>query len=255
MIKPYYEEENIIIYNNDCLEVMKELEQVNIVLTSPPYNVGVDYIDYKDNLKSDEYFKWTSIWLKDIYNILKDDGRFILNIPYEVNMKDRGGRVLMLAEYWQIMKEIGFGFYGIVDLVEDQPEKIKYTAWGSWQSASNPYIYNPKECLLLAYKNTSKRIKNSNEKIDKQDFIKLTTGCWVYKAQTKKITQANFSNWIPVQSLKMLSFKDDIVLDPFLGSGTTARVCKDLGRKCIGIEISKEYCDIAIKRLAQEVLF
>jgi DNA modification methylase len=90
-------------------------------------------------------------WLKPS-EFLKDDGRIAVNIPYEINVQDRGGRVLFMSEFWSVMKKVGFKFYGLVDLDENAPHRSKTTAWGSWMSPSSPYIYNPKECVVLAYK-------------------------------------------------------------------------------------------------------
>jgi site-specific DNA-methyltransferase (adenine-specific) len=134
------------IINGDCVEVMKTLPEssVDLVVTSPPYGVNVKYDVYDDNLPMEEYWDFTIKWLTEAYRVLKDDGRIAVNVPIEMNVQERGGRILFNSEFWMRMKEVGFQFFGMVDLTEDSPHRVRQTAWGSWMSASAPYIYNPK---------------------------------------------------------------------------------------------------------------
>jgi len=135
------------ILNGDCVEVMKTLPEgcIDLIVTSPPYGVGIAYDVHEDDVEFTEYVEFAKNWLSEAYKVLKDDGRIALNIPYEINRQKKGGRIFFVSEMWQIMKEIGFGFFGIVDLEEQSPHRSKTTAWGSWMSPSSPYIYNPKE--------------------------------------------------------------------------------------------------------------
>lgn len=264
------------IINGDCVQVMKELPEssVDLVVTSPPYNVGIDYDQHEDNLMMTDYWEWTEVWLTELYRVLKDDGRVAINMPYETNTQDRGGRQLFMAEFWSIMKKVGYGFFGLVDLEEDSPQRSKTTAWGSWMSSSAPYIYNPKECVLLGYKKDYKkntkgepqwspervvevtnedtgRVRNRKEysEHDKKEFMNLVFGQWEYMADTNQLTKATFSADIPNKAIKILSYKNDLVLDPFSGSGTTALTALKLGRKYLGIELSKKYVDISEARI------
>jgi len=240
------------IIQGDNIKVMKTFpdNSIDLTVTSPPYNCGIDYDNYKDNLDYSDYLKFTKDWLIETFRVLKDTGRIALNIPYEVNLHERGGRIFLLSDYWQIMKDIGFRWAGLIDLVETQAQRVKYTAWGSYLSASAPYIYNPKECLIIAYKNKWKKGKGKSSLI-KDEFIEYVSGMWKYRAETKGLTKANYSLDIPMKAIKILSFIDDIVLDPFIGSGTTGVACKELGRKYIGIELSPKYIEIANKRINQ----
>ena len=262
------------IINGDCIEVMKNLPEgsVDLVVTSPPYNCGIKYDMHIDNLPMDQYWDWTREWLKETYRLIKDDGRVSINIPYEVNVQDRGGRVFFVSEFYQIMKEVGFKFFGIVDLEEDSPHRSKTTAWGSWMSPSSPYIYNPKECVILAYKKQHiKKVKGQPEwkgesteieqedgtlkkKIvyeekDKKEFMELVFGQWNYFADTKSLTKATFSMDIPTKAIKILSYKNDVILDPFAGSGTSMVSAEILDRRWLGIELSPNYCDVARGRV------
>ena len=243
------------IIQGDCLEVMKDIpdNSVDLVVTSPPYNCGIEYDVYEDNLEYSNYQRFAEKWLTEIFRVLKDTGRIALNILYEVNLHERGGRIFLLSDYWQSMKTIGYRWAGLVDLVEIQAQRVKYTAWGSYLSASAPYIYNPKECVIIAYKNDWRKGKGESD-LTKEEFIEYVSGMWKYRAETKGFTKANFSMDIPTKAIKILSFVDDIVLDPFTGSGTTSLATKQLGRNFIGIEISEKYCEIAKQRLRQEVL-
>ena len=239
----------------DCIDVMKGMPDnyVDLVVTSPPYNCGIDYDNYSDDLEYSDYLKFTKNWLLEVFRVLKDTGRIALNIPYEVNLHERGGRIFLLSDYWQLMKGIGFKWAGLVDLVEAQAQRVKYTAWGSYLSAAAPYIYNPKECLIIAYKNYCKKCFNGKSSLTKEEFIEYVSGMWKYRAETKGMTKANFSLDIPLKAIKILSFVNDLVLDPFVGSGTTIKACKILKRRYIGIDISAKYCKIA--STIQELLF
>ena len=262
------------IINGDCIEVMKTLSDgcIDLVVTSPPYNCGIKYDTHIDDLPMDEYWSWTREWLTETYRLIKDDGRVSINIPYEVNVQDRGGRVFFVSEFYQIMKEVGFKFFGIVDLEEDSPHRSKTTAWGSWMSPSSPYIYNPKECVILAYKKQHiKKVKGEPEwkgvpteieqedgtlkkKIvyeekDKKEFMELVFGQWNYFADTKSLTKATFSMDIPTKAIKILSYKNDVILDPFAGSGTSLVAAEILDRRWLGIELSENYTKVSQKRV------
>ena len=262
------------IINGDCIEVMKTLPEgsVDLIVTSPPYSVNIKYDVYDDSIPMDEYWDFTTKWLTESFRVLKDDGRIAVNVPIEVNVQERGGRLLFNAEFWMKMKEVGFQLFGMVDLTEDSPHRVRQTAWGSWMSASSPYIYNPKECVILAYKKSKKKLNKGEsqwlgvpteiiqedgsvknkvvyEDEDKKEFMNLVFGRWEYFADTKSLTKATFSMDIPAKAIKILSYKNDIVLDPFMGSGTTAIAAETLGRRWLGVELSTDYTEIARKRV------
>jgi site-specific DNA-methyltransferase (adenine-specific) len=266
------------IYSGNSIKLMSEMDEksIDLIVTSPPYGVGIDYDSWDDDKHIAEYMNFTREWLREAYRVLKDDGRIALNIPYEINRQEKGGRIYFSAEVWMVMKEIGFGFFGIVDLEESSPHRSKTTAWGSWMSPSAPYIYNPKECVILAYKKKHKKdVKGTpqwegeyqmvpNEKIegefrkklvydekDKKDFISLVYGQWNYFADTQQKTKATFSLDIPYRAIKILSYKEDLILDPFNGSGTTCLAAEMLGRPWIGIDISENYCEVARERIKE----
>jgi site-specific DNA-methyltransferase (adenine-specific) len=170
------------------------------------------------------------------------------------------------------MKKIGFKFFGIVDLEEDSPHRSKTTAWGSWMSPSSPYIYNPKECVILAYKHKHiKTVKGEPQwkgevmdveqedgtikkktfykDEDKKEFMELVFGQWKYLNDSRPLTKATFSMDIPKKAIKILSYKNDIVLDPFAGSGTSLVAAEILDRRWIGIELSPNYAKVASDRV------
>ena len=262
------------IINGDCIEVMKTFPEgsIDLLVTSPPYNVNISYDVHKDDLPMEEYYEWTKDWLREALRVLKDDGRIAVNVPNELNVQERGGRILFVAEFWMMMKEVGFKFSGLVDLTENSPHRVRQTAWGSWMSASAPYVYNPKECVIIAYKKSSKKLtkgisqwlgtpteitteegKVRNKMVyqdeDKKEFMNLVFGRWEYFADTRSLTKATFSMDIPSKAIKILSYKNDIVLDPFMGSGTSAFAAELLDRRWIGIELSEDYTEIARKRV------
>ena len=258
------------VINGDCIEVMKKLPEgsIDLIVTSPPYGVNIAYDVHNDDMEINEYLEFARKWLTEAYKVLKDDGRIALNIPYEINRQDKGGRIFMAAELWNIMKSIGFGFYGIVDLEEQSPHRSKTTAWGSWMSPSAPYIYNPKECIILAYKKHHiKKVKGDPEwtatmveqeggkekktytEEQKKEFIDLVYGQWNYFADTKSMTKATFSMDIPTKAIKILSYRNDLIMDPFAGSATTCVAAEILDRRWVGIELSENYAEIGRKRV------
>ena len=262
------------VINGDCIKVMSEMPEscVDLIVTSPPYGVGIAYDSFDDDIEFDQYKVFSANWLREAYRVLKDDARIAINIPYEINRQGKGGRILMVSEIWQIMKNIGFKFYGIVDLEEDSPHRSKTTAWGSWMSPSAPYIYNPKECVILAYKKTHiKKVKGEPEWVGeivdleqedgttkkktvyqeehKKEFMDLVYGQWDYFADTKQMTKATFSLDIPMKAIKILTYRNDLVLDPFAGSGTSLCAAEIGGRRWIGIELSENYSKVAKDRV------
>ncbi len=258
------------VINGDCVEVMREMPDsfVDLIVTSPPYGVNIKYDVHDDDMEISQYLDFTRNWMTEAYKVLKDDGRIAINIPYEINRQEKGGRIFLVSEVYQVMKEIGFKFFGIVDLEEDSPHRSKTTAWGSWMSPSSPYIYNQKECVILAYKKHHiKKVKGEPQwkgepiqteegknkmlytEQDKKEFMELVFGQWKYLNDSRPMTKATFSMDIPTKAIKILSYKNDVILDPFNGSGTSCVAAETLGRRWIGIELSENYTKIANERI------
>lgn len=247
------------LYNEDCIKFLDNTDmQFDMVITSPPYNIGKRYDVYEDRKPIREYYCWLNQVFASIYNHLKPDGRFALNILYEANFKlVDGDRVFFSSDIWQMLKKIGFKWAGLIELNESVVYKSRLTAWGSYLSPSAPYIYNPKECVLLVYKNEWKKAEKKETDItkeDKEEFIKITSGQWDYKADTKQLTEASFSLDIPLHVIKYLTWTDDLIYDPFSGSGTTALACEMLKRKWVANEISPNYCQKSKDRLQEYLL-
>jgi site-specific DNA-methyltransferase (adenine-specific) len=263
------------IIKGDCIEVMKTLPEgcVDLLVSSPPYSVNIKYDVYDDNTTINEYLEFSKNWLTEAFRVLKDDGRICVNVPYEINLKERGGRIFIVSEIWNVMKSIGYNWFGLIDLEEDSPHRSKTTAWGSWMSPSQPYLYNPKECVIIAYKKSPKKLDKgipqwvgvptdiemedgtTKRKVvyqdnDKKEFMELVFGQWKYLNDSRPMTKATFSMDIPTKAIKILTYKNDIVLDPFAGSGTSCVAAEILGRRWIGIELSENYAKIARERIS-----
>jgi site-specific DNA-methyltransferase (adenine-specific) len=251
-MKPYYHDEQygITIYHGDCRDILPHLEPVDLVLTSPPYNLGIAYESYNDKVDFVEYYKFMTGWLSVLFNNTKDGTRLCLNHYLSYGTADNREAPLMKINV--IAESIGWKHHGIA--IWNDITLAKRTAWGSWLSASSPYINSPFEGILFLYKNNWKKINGGESDIDPATFMMACSGNWKINPEKRIDHPAPFPIGLPTICIKLLSYITDTILDPFMGSGTTLVAAKQLGRKAIGIEIEKKYCDIAIERLRQGVL-
>ena len=236
----------------DCIEKMKLMRDgcIDLIVTSPPYNIGIEYDGYADKMPWPEYYQWCRKWLSECYRVLKSDGRMALN--HYLSLGNAKERATPLFDLNGIALDIGFKHHSCA--VWPDITLAKRTAWGSWLSASAPYINSPFEGVLILYKERWKKDKRGTSDMSKDDFIMLTRGRWDIKTETRGKTPANFSVDFAEKTIKLLSYVGDLVLDPFSGSGTTAFVCVKNNRNYIAIEQSEKYCMIATKRINEALM-
>ena len=252
MSKPYFKSETVVIYKDDILKISSiPNNYVDLIITSPPYNVDIHYNSHADDLTHEDYLEFTKKWVKKCFELTKKEGRFLLNIPLD---KNKGGQRSVGADITKIAKDIGWKYHSTI--IWNEGNISRRTAWGSWMSASAPYVIAPVELILVLYKDSWKKTGGSRKNdITKQEFIDWTNGIWTFNGQSKKGAgghPAAFPIELPRRCVKLFSFVDDIVLDPFLGSGSTLIATHLHNRKGIGIDIDKSYCDIAVERLKRE---
>ena len=249
---PYFKNERLVIYNQDILTINNiPKSYVDLIVTSPPYNVDIHYNSHADDLSYEDYLEFTQKWIKKCFELTKNEGRFLLNIPLD---KNKGGQKSVGADITKIAKDIGWKYHSTI--IWNEGNISRRTAWGSFMSASAPYVIAPVELILVLYKDSWKKISGSRKNdITKQEFMDWTNGVWTFNGQSKKGAgghPAPFPIELPRRCIKLFSFIDDIVLDPFLGSGSTLIASYLHGRKGIGVDIDEKYCDIAIDRLHNE---
>lgn len=249
--KLYFQGNSIYIYNDDFLTIdYIEEGSIDLIVTSPPYNVDIIYNSYDDKIPYHIYLEFSKKWLEKAYKLLKDDGRLCLNIPLD---KNKGGQQSVYADIISITKKIGWKYHSTV--VWNEQNISRRTAWGSWLSAAAPYVIAPVEMVAILYKKRWKKISGSRKSdIAKKEFMDWTNGVWTFTGESKTRVghPAPFPIELPRRCIKLFTFVGDTVLDPFLGSGSTLIACVMTNRKGIGVEIDKNYCDISKQRLIKE---
>lgn len=248
---PFFKTDQVKIYNDDILK-MEDIRNnsLDLIVTSPPYNVDIKYNSHDDKMDYGTYLKFTEQWISKCYMLAKDDGRFCLNIPLD---KNKGGQQSVCADITSIAKHVGWKYHSTI--IWNEGNISRRTAWGSWLSASAPYVIAPVEVIVVLYKKYWKKLSFGKSDITKEEFLELTNGVWTFNGESKKKIghPTPFPIELPRRCIKLFSYVSDIILDPFLGSGTTLVACIATKRKGIGIEIDKHYCELAKKRVLSAV--
>jgi site-specific DNA-methyltransferase (adenine-specific) len=245
----YFESKDCKLYCADVLQAAIAPESVDLIVTSPPYNVEVVYGVHRDDLSYAEYLEFCEAWLKRCYEWLKKDGRMCLNIPLD---KNKGGQQSVGADLTTLAKRLGFQYHSTI--VWNEGNISRRTAWGSWVSASAPYVIAPVELIVVLYKREWKKTSGSRiSDITPQEFMEWTNGLWTFNGESRKRIghPAPFPLELPKRCIKLFSYVGDTVLDPFAGSGTTLLAAIMHNRHAIGVEIEPAYCELAKQRIMQ----
>ncbi len=245
--------ENRIICG-DSLTVLKDLPDncIDLVFTSPPYNFGLDYADNEDDQKWEKYFQKLFAIFDETIRVLKYGGRIIVNV--QPLFSDYIPTHHIISNFFMKRKMIWKGEI----LWEKNNYNCKYTAWGSWKSPSSPYLKYTWEFLEIFSKGDLKHFgKKEDIDITAEEFKKFVIAKWSIAPERKMKEYghpAMFPEKLVEQALKLFSYRNDVILDPFNGVGTTTAVAKKLRRRYLGIDISTEYCAIAEKRTAEAII-
>jgi DNA modification methylase len=237
---------NTIIQSSS--EEMKELpdRSAHLMVTSPPYNATKDY---DADLTLEEYLRLLSAVLTETYRVLVEGGRACINIanlgrkPY-IPLSDHVSR---------IMGEIGFRMRGEIIWNKGAGAGVSM-AWGSWQAATNPVLRDVHEYIMVFSKGPFKRQQPDGREntITRDQFMEWTKSVWTMSPEsaTKVGHPAPFPVELPYRLIQLYTFKGDVVLDPFIGSGTTAIAALQSGRSYVGYEIDPAYVRLARERIA-----
>ena len=230
-------------------ENMEEIpdNSVHLMVTSPPYNVGKEY---DENLSLMEYRNFLSRVWKEVYRILVPGGRVCINVA---NL-GRKPYIPLHAFIIEDMLNIGFLMRGEI-IWNKASSSSPSTAWGSWLSPKNPVLRDIHEYILVFSKDTFSRKNHKNERatMTRDEFLELTKSIWSFSAESaKKIGHpAPFPVELPLNCIKLYTFENDIIIDPFIGSGTTAVAALISNRRFVGYEIDPKYIKIAEKRIKE----
>lgn len=227
-------------------KVMDEIPDysVHLMVTSPPYNVKKEY---DEDLSLNEYRSLLKTVFKETYKKLVTGGRACINVA---NL-GRKPYIPLHSYIIEDMLEIGFHMRG--ELIWNKASSASpSTAWGSWQSAANPVLRDIHEYILVFSKESfSRKIGHKNNTITKEDFLEWTKSVWTFPAVSARMIghPAPFPEELPHRLIQLYTFKEDVVLDPFCGSGTACLVALKNGRHYIGYDIEPLYVELANKRI------
>lgn len=249
-LKPYFSNRDCILFQGDCTR--KEnfyAEFFDLGITSPPYNVGIEYNLSNDNTDYEAYLNFCEQWLGNCFFWAKDRARFCLNIPLD---KNKGGQKSVGADLIALAKKVGWKYHSTI--IWNEGNISRRTAWGSWLSASAPYVIAPVELIVVLYKNEWKKKQRGISDISKEEFMAWTNGLWSFNGESKKRIghPAPFPKELPKRCMKLFSFVGDVVFDPFSGSATTLIEAHSNKRFGVGLELDKEYCALGVNRIERE---
>ncbi|MFX0123951.1 MAG: DNA-methyltransferase [Candidatus Hodarchaeota archaeon] len=230
-------------------ENMEELpdNSIHLMVTSPPYNVGKDY---DNNLTLNEYLTFLKRVWKEVQRVLVPSGRACINIA------NLGRKPYIPLHSFIIYSMLEMGFLMRGEIIWDKSASAgTSTAWGSWMSPTNPSLRDVHEYILVFSKDQYKRdaLNEQQSTITRDEFLELTKSVWKFSTESaKKIGHpAPFPVELPYRIIQLYSHKNDIILDPFIGSGQTAIAAIKTNRYYIGYEIEEEYVALAERRISE----
>lgn len=218
---------------------------VALMITSPPYHVGKEY---DSDASYAEYFRMLESTFKETHRVLEPGGRAVINVanlgrkPY-LPLSDR---------VTQLMLDIGFLMRAEIIWRKGRGANGS-AAWGSWRSASNPVIRDVHEYCLVFSKGRFKRVRKGESTISRDDFMQATLSVWdIAPESAKRVNHpAPFPEELPRRFIELYTYQGDLVLDPFIGSGTTAVAAAKSARHYIGYDVEESYVAIATERVAR----
>ncbi len=229
-------------------EKMEELPDcsVHLMVTSPPYNAQKEY---DQDLSLEDYLNMLKAVWRETYRVLVPGGRACINVA------NLGRKPYLPLHSFIIQQMVSLGFLMRGEVIWDKAASASpSTAWGSWLSASNPVLRDVHEYILIFCKETFRRPQGDRENtIRKEDFLSWTKSVWQFQAvQARQIGHpAPFPIELPHRCIQLYSYKNEVVLDPFAGSGTTSLAAKQDGRRFVGYDINPDYCELAQTRLEE----
>ncbi|MCI4345908.1 MAG: site-specific DNA-methyltransferase [Thermoplasmata archaeon] len=218
---------------------------VELAITSPPYNVGIEYLGYDDRMPYESYRAWLrTVWV-ELLRVLVPGGRFALNVA-----------PTSIKEFRPIHHDLtsdlrGLGFILRTEILWYKQTMGRRTAWGSWKSPANPHIV-PSWEYVLVFSKGSWRLEGSRDQIDitGPEFQRFSDGFWEIPPETRrKGHPAPFPEELIRRLVKFYSYRENLVLDMFGGTGTVAAVARGEGRHFLHIDRSEEYCTRALERV------
>ena len=254
------------IYLMDCMEGMRTLineRSVDIIVTSPPYNIGVQYNSYEDNMPHEDYLNWMEAFGRICHRVLKEDGSLFLNLGAKVSDPFRAFEVgQRIAKSFELQNMIHW-----IKSIAVPEHNINI---GNYKPVNSPrFLNNLHEYIFHFTKHKSVPLKKTSIGIpyaDKANMARWQHGAkngglrdrgnvWFIPYETvckRKEHPASFPPKLPEMCIKLHGFDSDtLVLDPFSGSGTTCLAAKRLGCRYLGFETDKEYFRMATEKLQQ----
>jgi len=268
-----YKDDFVEVWNNDSrdLSFIKD-KSVHLVITSPPYNVRMNYSAYNDALELDEYYNLLREVFSECYRVLVPGGRIAVNCPSCCRQTTVSKNAFVAVNIHNILKEIGFlprewvGWVKVPPIENETEYKDihrhqrwgKSTSWGSWCSPSDSYLRDVMEYIIVMYKEQS-NLEGDKNKIDitRDEFLMYSNNCWFILPTTENKSghPAAFPEELAYRLMKFYTYQENVILDPFAGSGTVGVVAKRFKRKAILVEIDSGYCDLIKQKVSQEYLF
>ncbi|MCP4105291.1 MAG: site-specific DNA-methyltransferase [Desulfobacteraceae bacterium] len=228
-------------------EKMSELADysIHLMVTSPPYNVQKEY---DNDLSLEEYRELLRSVFEETYRVLVTGGRTCINVA------NLGRKPYIPLHSYIIYDMLDIGFFMRGEIIWNKASSAgSSTAWGSWMSASNPVLRDVHEYISVFSKESFSRIKSKKQNsIAKEEFIEWTKSVWTFPAvSAKKIGHpAPFPEELPNRLIQLYTFKDDVILDPFCGSGTTCLAALKAERNYVGYDIDNDYVELSNKRIS-----
>lgn len=254
--KPYCAGQEYAIYCADCLPILKSLpdEVCSLTVTSPPYNIGKEY---ENPLPLEEYLSWCEQWMKELHRITRSDGAFWLNVGY-VEMAEKAKALPLPYLLWDrspfyLIQEVVWNYGAGVAARKSLSPRNEKLLWYAKDPGTYTFNLDAIRDPDVKYPHQNKNGKLRCNTIGKNpsdvwQIAKVTSG--ENRASPERMPHpAQFPLDLVDRIVRGCSNPGELVLDPFVGSGTVAVSCLELGRRVLGIEIKPDYCELAARRI------